>query len=385
MDQLLTEKYQPARELHAKKPRILVAPLDWGLGHATRCIPLIRELIHLGAEVILGAEGAQEKILTAEFPKLTVLSLPGYRVRYAKTAAGLLWHMIRQGPRLKKMIREEHAWLKEKVKEHGLDAVISDNRYGLYHPDIPCIFITHQLNIKTSIGAWSEKLLQKIIYRHINRFTECWVPDQAGENNLAGALSHPAKKPGIPLRYIGPLSRFEYPLHDEEHERKDHLVILLSGPEPQRTILEDILVKQLGHYPGTATVVRGLPDQSSVIPSTNMLCFYNHLPSGELNKELMAADFVISRSGYSTIMDMVQLRKKSILVPTPGQTEQEYLATYLKEKQIAYTVAQKIFSLPDALQEARQFSYALPVPGEQSLLSQTIREFLSLVSNTGAS
>ena len=357
MDQLLEEKYLPAGQTSLRKPRILVAPLDWGLGHATRCIPLIRQLLIQSAEVWLAGEGAQKELLKLEFPDIPFLQLDGYRVKYARSATGFLFSILRQTHKIITAIKKENAWLKNQVKEYGFDAVISDNRYGLYHSAIPCIFITHQLTIKNPMGKWVEKILQKRNYRHINRFTECWVPDEENVNDLAGELSHPKKMPSVPVRYVGTISRFE---KKDVQEKKDHLLIVLSGPEPQRSILEDKIIKEVGHYNGTATIVRGLPNAESFIPSSNMIRFYNHLSAEELNKEMQQAEYVISRCGYSTIMDLVKLQKKNILIPTPGQTEQEYLSNYLSQKRIAFCMSQNKFSLEKALQEALQFSYHIP-------------------------
>jgi UDP-N-acetylglucosamine transferase subunit ALG13 len=356
------------------KPRILIAPLDWGLGHATRCIPLIHELIAQGAEPWLAAEGLQEKLLKEEFPQLPFLQLRGYRIVYSKTRMGMIWKIFRQASRLKKAIETENQWLKKMVDEYHFDAVISDNRFGLYHKNIPCIYITHQLTIKSLLGKWSEKLLQKRNYSYINRFHECWVPDIDGQDNLAGDLSHPALKPAIPLHYIGWLSRFR---KTEVSEKSGHLLIILSGPEPQRSLLEEKIIKDIGHYNGTATIVRGLPGSPSLIPSTNMIRFYNHLGAAELNKEMMEAEYVISRGGYSTLMDVLALQKKSILIATPGQTEQEYLAGELMKKRMALAIDQKSFMLNDALTAARQFTYHLPVPEENNRMPVIIRKFLS--------
>src|SRR6185503_2191019 len=229
-----------------------------------------------------------------------------------------------------------------------------DNRYGLYHENIFSVFITHQLRIKSSLGKLSEDVLQKWNYRLISKFNECWVPDEKGEDNLAGELSHPAKLPSIPVKYIGSLSRFKKP---GDGEVKDHLLVILSGPEPQRTILENRIIDQIVKYPGTATIIRGLPGEKNILPSTNTIHFYNHLTTEELNKEMMKAEFVIGRSGYSTIMDIAALQKKSILIPTPGQTEQEYLADHLMKKQFAFCIAQKNFSLQKAIDEAMRFDY----------------------------
>lgn len=363
----------------AGKPRVLVAPLDWGLGHATRCIPLVRELILQGAEVWLAAEGTQASLLKEEFPGLSLLELKGYRVKYAKTARGLIWQMFRQWPRLRRIVREEHQWLLEQTALHGFDAVISDNRYGLYHPNIPSVFITHQLLIRSPLGKWTESILQKSNYRYINRFKECWVPDLPGHPNLAGVLSHPEKKPATALVYTGPLTRFTF---QGTEEKKKHLLILLSGPEPQRSLLENIIIDQISHYPGTATVVRGLPGHAQMIPSTGMIRFYNHLTAEELQKEIEKASLVICRSGYSTVMDLAALQKKCFFIPTPGQTEQEYLAGYARENGWAPYVLQHEFDLNRVLETAAGFSYQPFPEANKNWLQGAVGRFLHQLSGT---
>jgi hypothetical protein len=339
--------------------KLLVAPLDWGLGHATRCVPVIRDLINNNCEVWLAGEGTQEKLLREEFPSLSFLPLKGYRIKYAKN--GFMGKILLQAPSILRSIREENKWLKEQVSKFGFEAVVSDNRYGLYHEKIFSVFITHQLCIKSSLGKWSEKILQQWNYKFIDRFHECWVPDEKGENNLAGELSHPVNMPLIPTKYIGPLSRFvgkdSFGEKKDIDENKNHLLFILSGPEPQRTILENKVIDQIVSYPATATIVRGLPGEKNIVPSTNTIHFYNHLSSDELNNEAMKAEFILSRSGYSTVMDIAMLRKKSILVPTPGQTEQEYLADYLMNKQFSFCVKQNNFSLLENIREAKRFEY----------------------------
>jgi uncharacterized protein (TIGR00661 family) len=373
-DQTETEKQRGKAAATGRKPRILVAPLDWGLGHATRCIPIIQELLQQGAEVWLAGEGSQAQLLHLEFPEIPFLHLQGYRVTYASTRSGVIRKIITQSPKFLKAIRKEHAWLKKTVKENNIDAVISDNRYGLYHTVIPCVFITHQLTIKSPLGKWSERLLQKKNYKYINRFTECWVPDLIDENNLAGDLSHPAVMPKIPVKYIGWLSRLR---KRPSQEKTGHLLIVLSGPEPQRTLLETTIIRDIARYDGTATIVRGLPGTHSLLPSTNSIRIYNHLPAKQLNEEMEMAEFVISRSGYSTVMDIAALQKKSILVPTPGQTEQEYLAGYYLEKDIALAASQQFFSLPAEIQKARLFPYRVPVVSSSDSLKATIEDLLS--------
>ena len=288
MNQLLQEKIQenPVRSCPGGQTRILVAPLDWGLGHATRCIPVIRELLAQGADVWLAGEGAQKELLEKNS---LIFHFCLYRVIVSIFKKGRWVHMEndRQWPKMRRAIKSEQQWLKKMVNERGFDAVISDNRYGLYHPGIPCIFITHQLRIKSPAGKWTERILQNRNYKYINRFTECWVPDTEGEINLAGELSHPLKKPLVPLKYIGPLSRFS---KKDVPVKKKHLLVILSGPEPQRSIFENRIIDEVSHYEGTATIVRGLPGSKKLVPSTNMIRFYNHLSSEEMNREMQEAD-----------------------------------------------------------------------------------------------
>jgi predicted glycosyltransferase len=373
-DQTETVKFPDRSDLQGRKPRILVAPLDWGLGHATRCIPIIKELLEQGTDVWLAGEGAQEQLLRLEFPGLPFLPLPGYRVKFAASRTGVIRKIMAQSPKFLRAIRQEHQWLKKTVKENNIDAVISDNRYGLYHTAIPCVFITHQLLIKSPWGKWSERLLQNRNYKYINHFTECWVPDMPGDNTLAGDLSHPARMPAVPVKYIGWLSRLK---KKTSQTKTGHLLIILSGPEPQRSIFENIIINNIARYEGSATIVRGLPGNNTLMPSTNSIRIYNHLPAEQLNEEMQIAEFVISRSGYSTVMDIAALQKKSILVPTPGQTEQEYLAGYYMEKDFACAASQQFFSLPAEVQKARLYSYQLPPVSSGAVLKTTIEVLLS--------
>jgi predicted glycosyltransferase len=369
-----------------KAAKILLAPLDWGLGHATRCIPIIKELLINQYEVWVAASGDQKLLLEEEFPSLSFVELPGYRVKYDKNRALTILRLIASVPKILIRVKEENSWLREFQKREGVDMVISDNRYGLWHPDLYCVFITHQLAIQSGMGARVDRWIQRWHYRLINRFDACWVPDTPAGMGLAGKLSHPARLPKIHTQYIGLLSRMEPSVVDETID----LLILLSGPEPQRSILENMIWEQLsavtpafsGVRPGgTIVFVRGLPRGGSPLDGRNMadlppVRVHDHLPARALNECLSKARMVVARAGYSTIMDLVRLKKKSILIPTPGQTEQEYLGEYLTAKQIALCVSQKNFSLMDALKRAEKFSYA-PVREQENLLKGVIVQSLS--------
>ncbi len=368
---------------------MLVAPLDWGLGHATRCIPIIKELIRQEARVIIAASGAQKDLLKCEFPLLEHIEIPGYEIHY-KRGFLLKWFLIIRVPNILKKIKKEHKWLEEIFEDHQIDAVISDNRYGLFHKTSYCVFITHQLHIESgwssckglggwrlAIGRWVDKKVLKWNYRLIGKFQVCWVPDLPGSTSLAGKLSHPKYPPPIPLKYIGIQSRFE---KEEKKTIPNSLLILISGPEPQRTEFENIFLFQLAGLIYPAVLVRGLPGSQQSIPYIREgLKIYNHLPAEELNELLNSSEYVVARSGYSTIMDLVSLKKNAILVPTPGQTEQEYLGRYMHERKWMFCVPQKKFDIENVLSELKKANLVTPeIPN--SLLSNTIQEFLKKIS-----
>lgn len=357
----------------ALRPAILVAPLDWGLGHATRCIPVIQALLEQNCSVLLAGEGQIMSLLLSEFPHLKFLHLKGYRVSYATNKWALPLRLVSQIPQMLFAIKEEHTWLQKVVKEYKIDAVIADNRYGLHHPSIASVFITHQLRIKTPLGKKANDFLQKINYRFINRFSECWVPDAATQNNLAAQLSHPLQMPAVPVKYTGPLSRFT----SSDSKIKKHILILLSGPEPQRTILEKILLQQIGELNKPVLFVRGLPGNEVELKSSANVIFYNHLDARTLQEKFYEATMVISRCGYSTVMDLAALKIKSILIPTPGQTEQEYLARHLMKENFALCIAQNKFNLIQALETASIFKYSMQSFDGENFLQQTITGFIN--------
>ncbi|MDQ3683141.1 MAG: glycosyl transferase family 28 [Bacteroidota bacterium] len=342
------------QEFLLSKPKILVAPLDWGLGHATRCIPLIRRLICKDCEVLLAAEGRIANLLRTEFPQLRMLPLKGYNINYGETAWQSIGKILLQIPKIINAIEEEQEWLEQMIEEHQLNAVISDNRYGLNHKDLHSVIITHQLLIKTSLGKMADEMLQGLHYQYINEFNQCWVPDAENEINLAGDLSHPEKKPSIPVSYIGPQSRFE-PTNISDSNR--HLLVILSGPEPQRTIMENDLLDQLVNYTEPVLFVRGLPGNIDLPTVSSNISIINHLPSVQLEEAIRSSEFIISRCGYSTVMDMMIMQKKTILIPTPGQTEQEYLSSHLMNKRMALCIPQNKFKLKNAIELAKAFNY----------------------------
>jgi UDP:flavonoid glycosyltransferase YjiC (YdhE family) len=364
----MTNQHRPVRK------RILVAPLDWGLGHATRCIPIIGELLKAGAEVILAGEGSTEEILRSEFPSLEFVHLQGYRITYGKNKIDLVGKILLQIPHILSAIENENAWLENVISEYHIDAVISDNRYGLYNKNIYSVIITHQLQIKTGL-AITDRVLQDINFNYINNFNACWIPDISSKPSLAGQLSHPKKKPSIPMGYIGWQSRF----HNNLTPSAKHLLVILSGPEPQRTLLENLLISQLDGYEKPVVFVRGLPGDISGLDAPENVSVFNHLRANELEEKIAGASYIIARSGYSTIMDLLPLKKKTILIPTPGQTEQEYLAQHLTKNSFALCVEQSKFHLQSSLELAAAFPYHFPESQEENALRGFISGMISTI------
>lgn len=314
--------------------KILVAPLNWGLGHATRCIPIIKALLQQGFEPMVATDGVALTILQKEFPTLTFLTLPSYEISYAKKGIFFKWKLLFDSPKMLKAIKKERKLVKKWVKEHELSGIISDNRLGVFSKKVPSVFITHQLNVITGNTTWlSSKIHQYII----KKYTECWVPDVAGTPNLTGKLGH-LKNPDFPITYLGPLSRME----PKKLEKKYDLMVLLSGPEPQRTMLEEKLLEEVQRFTGEVLFVKGKMEKEQLIDIHNHVEIYNFMTSEQLEDAIQQSNMILSRSGYTTVMDLAKLHKKAFFIPTPGQFEQEYLAKkYKKEGLVPYAKQEK--------------------------------------------
>ncbi|MCX6279119.1 MAG: glycosyltransferase [Bacteroidetes bacterium] len=317
--------------------KVLICPLDWGIGHATRCIPVIQLFQDLGFSVIVAGSGRSIEFIKREHPKIRCIDFPGIEISYPRKNS-LTLKFVTMTPRLLYNIFTEHRALKRIVRESGASLVISDNRYGCWHSDIPSVFITHQLNIQIpSVLKPFGGLLKRLNYFLIHRYTECWIPDFEPHRGLAGLLSHPKNLPAN-CHYIGILSRFER-LVKKNMDQFPHsldILVMLSGPEPQRTMLEEIVMKQLAKVELTSVVVRGITDSDENYTIEGKTHIFAHLETPKLYELLARASLVICRSGYSSIMDLVTTGKQAVLIPTPGQTEQEYLARYLMDKKIFF-------------------------------------------------
>lgn len=313
------------------KQHILIAPLDWGLGHTTRCIPVIRFLRQLGHEVFVAAEGASAQLLKENFADITILPLSGYNIRYARTKSGFIFKILQQLPKIVRKIRWEHQWLQQIISEHKIDAVIADNRYGLFSSKIKNVILTHQVQILSGRGKISDAILLAWHRRMLERFGECWIVDEPLAPGLSGKLAHPKRLPKN-AKYIGWLSQFEHMEIQEGTGTKGHFLVLLSGPEPMRTQLERILWRQCTKLTGYSfCFVAGRPGTRAPEPVPEHMQWHGHLSAGALSEEILRAHGIICRGGYTTLMDLQTLRRPALLIPTPGQTEQDYLAKQLSD------------------------------------------------------
>lgn len=323
--------------------RVIVAPLDWGLGHATRDVPIIHHLQAAGHEVTLVADGRPFDFLSRRFPDLKIIRCPGYDISYPKSDQFMV-HMAKSGPRIAKALRDERKAAERIANETGAEIIISDNRLNFRSDKTKNIFITHQLRVKAGMFTLAASALHRKYY---SKFDEVWIPDHAGINNISGDLAF-LKRPKKNYRYIGPLTRFSLVKTKMDSIGKQ-LLFMLSGPEPQRTIFEELVIAELKKNPVPALILRGQPGQphdSEPIPGVRML---NHLDDEKLAAEIGKSYAVVSRGGYSTLCDLTASNKKLICVPTPGQTEQEYLAEYHMKRGQMVSMRQDQFSLEKAL------------------------------------
>lgn len=308
-----------------KGDRVLVCPLDWGLGHATRCTPIIKALAAAGKQVILAADGAAYQFLRQEFPDLPIVRFAGLTVRYSASNSQT-GAMLAQLPKFIFQIAKEHRELRKIVAANRIDTVISDNRFGLWTRQAQCIYITHQLMVKMP-RKWrfAEKTAWKIHRKIILKYDICWIPDSADEQ-LAGDLAHKYEMPKNGV-FIGIISRFSQQ-RQTNGQAAFAAIGIASGLEPQRTRFEKQLMRLFAAEKGRCLIVRGLPNETRERPDIGGITFRNHLTTSEMQQLLQTTPRIVCRSGYSTLMDLRTLGRTATLVPTPGQTEQEYLAEH---------------------------------------------------------
>ena len=304
-----------------KGKRILYAVLDWGLGHASRSIPLIKRLLTQN-ELWIGSNGASLHLLINEFPNVPTVELPAYNITYKRK--GFLGSMLSQTPKIMLAMSKELDLTELLVDKYDIDLVISDHRLGCHSRTCKSVIMAHHIQIQTDVGFFG-MVGSKVNKFFINQFDQCWIPDYENRAlSLAGKLSesHGLKSP----LYIGPLSRLKKGAKPISYD----ICVVLSGPEPTRSDLEKLLLDILSSSEWRVVFITGTENNKHLDkPNLDIrgLCH-----TAEITAAINASNLVIARSGYSTIMDMALLGKKALLIPTPGQTEQEFLALHLSNR-----------------------------------------------------
>jgi uncharacterized protein (TIGR00661 family) len=352
--------------------KILIVPLDWGLGHTTRCIPIIKELIQQNCTVHIGGTQITNAILAQEFLDCQYHIFPSYGISYPEKASQFLKYMILQLPQMYKVVKEENRLTKELLEQYGYDLIISDNRFGVHNKKCKSVFITHQLNVAIPQSKFLEYLTNKSNQFYINKFDKVLIPDW--ENHLlTGELS---SEMGIrpSISYLGCISRWGVE-QSQTSVIENSILVILSGPEPQRTMLENMLMKQSLMANIRLTIVRAKPNETDK-PVQENIVFYNHLKANDLQELVLKSEIVISRAGYTTIMDLVSIQKNAILIPTPGQTEQEYLAARLESQNLFQFYSQSEFNLNKAIEKFQTNEWS-SFPKEKTQLKEKISELIN--------
>lgn len=361
--------------------KVLVAPLDWGLGHATRCVPVVKEFMRQGAEVELAVVKANADFFREVFPSLRQRVAPGYNIVYPKHGFNMALWLLKNSGHLNSVMRYEHRYAEEMVERHGYDVLFSDNRFAFYSRRAYSIYMTHQrriafpqaLSVFEGIGIrWHHSLMKK--------FDEVWVPDDEKEPGYAGTLSH-VELASMPVRFVGPLSRFSEVSGDSVtcratgRKKRYKVVAVVSGVEPARSQFEKKLRNLLAAIPGNHLVILGKPQLGCSSWTEGNVEFCNHLPTEQFATAIGDAEWVVSRGGYSTVMDMAYLGAKCVFVPTPGQYEQVNLARHLASSGYAVEIPFAQLSA-ETLLEAFKHDVELPKPSSQTLLHDAVKDIM---------
>lgn len=317
----------------AQQYTILFCPLNWGLGHATRCVPLINKAITDGHKVVIATNGAALNYLQNEIQNAQFEQLNGYNMHYARWPF-LPLVIALQAPLLFLSLIFERVQTCKIVKQHNVTHIVSDNRYGVHCKKCHNSIITHQLYLP--LPKWLkviQPIVNAIIQLILNKFDSILVPDLAeNEKSLSGKLSHGGKLDSR-VKYIGPQSRFVNVTESKSSSFNPDVLVVLSGKNAQNKKLIKSLCKQYKNNEKQLLIVCGTATDYST-NSTRNIHIINYLPTNQLAYLLKHTKTIIVRSGYSTVMDLYTLQRTQgiIWIPLKGQWEQEYLAERLKQK-----------------------------------------------------
>jgi uncharacterized protein (TIGR00661 family) len=359
----------------SNRKNILICPLEWGLGHAGRMIRVARELQTLNHNVLFGSGEEQLTFVKGELHGITCIQFPGFRIKYSRYFPQYIIILLNFPVLIFHIIRE-HSNLKKIIKKYSIDIVISDNRIGLWNSGIKSVFVTHQLRIPF---PWPFRFLEftgVLINRLIiKNYSYCFIPDLAGELNVSGKLSHEVKLLDN-VRYIGILSRLKDQIIISSNPYSEKCLVMLSGPEPQRTILKQKLTETFLSSGKPTIILEGRPGIEEESYTDRNIHYYNHLKQEETIQLLKQCETVITRSGYTTIMELISLGKSALLIPTPGQTEQEYLAEYLTRKGWFMSIRQKELDKNTEICATSAHIPASIIAESNALLKNALKELL---------
>ncbi len=340
-------------------------------------IPVARRLLEMNNKVFIASGNEHLSLFRNELPGLSFIKFPGFKPGYSRFLPQY-FYLLFKIPLLFYHIILEHHKIKKIIKEHDIDILISDNRFGLWNTEITSVYVTHMPLIPLPKAVQFMESIGVILHRLIiKKYSFCFIPDLPGDLNLSGRLSHGIKLPDN-IRYIGILSRFagSDQSHDEIHVNFQHNTVILSGPEPQREILKQKLISVLKDQDPPTVIFEGKPGTSVETGRKGNIIFYSHLPSSRMKEILSGSKYIIARSGYSTLMELVSVNCTALIVPTPGQTEQEYLAEYLSEKGWFHTIAQNKIKPGILLPPAKSVSKEKMNIQSSILLTEALNEML---------
>ena len=327
--------------------------------------------------VIIASGEEHLSLFRNELPGLTYINFTGFKPRYSRFLPQYLSLLFKIPALLYHIIREHHK-LRRIIAEYAVDIIISDNRFGLWNRKVITVYITHMPLIP--LPKYLKFIEPLGVYLHrqiIKKYTLCFIPDLPGNMNLSGRLSHRLKLPDN-VRYIGILSRFIDPEQpkDENPIKFHHNTVILSGPEPQRKILKQKLVTLLKDKEPITVMFEGNPGNRGKIARNENIIFYSHLPAYRMKEMITSSDSIITRAGYTTLMELVSLNCTALIIPTPGQTEQEYLAEYLSEKGWFYTVSQDEIKAGMSIRKEKAFWQGELNLQSSILLTEALKELL---------
>jgi uncharacterized protein (TIGR00661 family) len=353
---------------------IIYGVCSWGLGHATRSLPIMRKLIQENNDLTIISHGRSLELLKNELgEEITYVNIPDYPILLSDNTRQFIAKSSIYWPLFLHRIQSGLRKLTKILEKNGYDTIISDARYDVYSKKVPSFFISHQMRImnplRIQIFETGSEFFNLFFFK---RCRGVIVPDFK-EDNLSGELSHELKKiDENRLHYVGVLSDFK----KLDKKRDIDYLLSITGPEPQRTKFEKVLFSQLDQLKGKIVVTLGKTDNIDLLEN-KQANVYSYLTRKKREEVLNRSKLVISRSGYSTILDLSVLNSHALLIPTPGQIEQEYLAQYHMKKNTFYAVNQESLSLKSDVIRAKKTTGIM----RRCNVNKTVESIISIISS----